>query len=244
MNWTNIPRALASVAIALLVGTSADAQVWNEVGDAPDAIPAHQSTVGSGPLTNIVGETEAGNLVDVYSIFITDPGSFYATTEETLFNQTGSASYDTRLFLFDLEGNPLLANDDIVGTPNWRSLITHPDDFPTTNGNGLGATAGDVVLTRGVYLLAVTGFRNEPTDATGAQLFSVTGSISTDNLELHGPNPAAGPFAAWTTPSSVEFGSYNVELGGAMFPVPEPSTLALAFVCVAGLGLAARRRLA
>ena len=55
-----------------------------------------------GPLTNIVGFTDdsVGDLVDSYSIIVTDPAAFYATTESTV-DPTAFADFDTRLWLWE-----------------------------------------------------------------------------------------------------------------------------------------------
>src|SRR5690606_30394314 len=117
---------IAPAAVVSLAASTAYGQVWTEVGDAPQALANGQVATGVGPLTNISGTTTPNDLVDVYLITIADPAAFYATTEESWGNQTASASFDTRLFLFAADGTPLLANDDIVGGPNWRSLIADP----------------------------------------------------------------------------------------------------------------------
>jgi hypothetical protein len=238
MNWARNSLAIACLAMISLLGTTAIGQVWVEVGDAPDDIPNRQDTSGVGPLTNIRGATSEQNRVDVYSIVITDPLAFYATTDPNYANgnQTGTASYDTRLFLFDENGGPVLANDDSIDGAPFPSLITDPSVFPLN----LDASAVGISLSAGKYLLAVTGWANDPEDAAGTNLFSTDGNISVSNIELHGPNTAAGAFVGWE--GTGEFGDYNVELGGATFcMVPEPSTICLAALGLLGL-LALRRR--
>ncbi|MCO6045849.1 PEP-CTERM sorting domain-containing protein [Aeoliella sp. ICT_H6.2] len=231
MNRLMCARAAASLAVVFFSFSAALGQAWVEIGDAPDDIPNRQDTKGVGALTQIRGSTGADDdWVDVYSIMITDTTAFYATTEESYGNMTASATFDTRLFLFNEDGTPAVANDDFIGEPNWRSFISDPSTFPNT----VAASAANVSLTPGKYLLAVTGYDNDPLDVTELILFSDTGSISSDNLELHGPNPDAGAFSTWEFAG--ESGDYVVELGGAEYcAIPEPATISIAALGVLGL---------
>ncbi len=68
---------LALLALCALVGL-AQAQIWNEVGDA-GALPASaQSTSGSGPLTTLNGNLASSSDVDMYCVRVTNPGAFLA----------------------------------------------------------------------------------------------------------------------------------------------------------------------
>ena len=103
--------------LALTSGAAAGG-TWVEVDDAPDwpAAATWQTTVGQGPLTTITGVTElaTGDLVDGFGITITDPAAFFATTS-ALFDPNGTASFDTRLWLFNLDGTPVPGNHDAPG---------------------------------------------------------------------------------------------------------------------------------
>jgi hypothetical protein len=98
---------LSSIAIAALIA-SAGAQTWDETanggGDAGDLPATAQVVLGSGSLTAITGNLGASD-VDMYQIIICDPLNFEATT-------VGGATFDTQLWLFDLNGNGVLHNDD------------------------------------------------------------------------------------------------------------------------------------
>ncbi len=221
-------RFLGILAATSLVGVAA-AGTWTESGDAGDGfIDAPQVVMGSGPLTAISGSTDAGagDHTDAYVIRITDPANFYATTEEA-FDANAFADFDTRLWLFDMAGNPIVGNDDWPGGSPFRSLITDAASWP-----GPGAVNDNPPpITPGEYVLVISGFSNDPEDVNGNDLINLG-----DFSALNGPNPAAGAFDRWdnTFPSS---GSYTIALGGAEF-VPEPASLAL----LALGALALRRR--
>jgi hypothetical protein len=110
---------LSSIAIAALIA-SAGAQTWDETanggGDAGDLPATAQVVSGSGSLTAITGNLGASD-VDMYQIIICDPLNFEATT-------VGGATFDTQLWLFDLNGNGVLHNDDdpVVPPPNPVSV--------------------------------------------------------------------------------------------------------------------------
>jgi hypothetical protein len=113
---------LSSIAVAALMA-SAGANTWDETadggGDAGDLPATAQVVSGSGPLTAITGNLGASD-VDMYQIIICDPLIFEATT-------VGGATFDTQLWLFDLNGNGVLHNDDdplipLVSPPNPVSV--------------------------------------------------------------------------------------------------------------------------
>jgi hypothetical protein len=200
-------------------------QIWTEVGDAAAGVPGRQDTMGNGALTNINGAINgaAQDWVDTYSIIITDPNNFWATTNATLGNLTGSAGGDSRLWLWDETGRLLLANDD---TNNLQSTITAPGNFSAfTGGFTANATAANVVLNPGQkYLLSIAAFPNDALDTNGV----VMATFSPFN-QLHGQNPASGGFGSWENTGTAAW-SYSIELGGATFcsqVVPEPTSLAL-----------------
>lgn len=61
-------RALLAVVLVIASAPGAAAQVWNEVGDAGDLIATAQTTLGSGPLTTILGTLGSAGDVDVYCV--------------------------------------------------------------------------------------------------------------------------------------------------------------------------------
>lgn len=190
-------KVLGLLALALLVASPALAQVWNEVGDAPELVPG-QATVGVGPLTAISGSLTPSN-ADLFCIRIDNPGAFMATT-------VGGTSIDTQLFLFDANG---------LG-------ISHNDDDPTT-GVLQSTVTGIFVPSPGLYLLGVSAYNYDPVNASSALIWANTPY----NVERAPDGPGApGPLAAWTgTHSATDV--YRVSLTGASFCIPEPGSLAL-----------------
>lgn len=187
---------------------SAGGSTWFELGDA-GALPADaQIVAGSGPVKHIVGSTGADR-VDMYQIMITDPLGFSAWTSESPGGGVGSASFDTELWLFDVDGRGVLGNDDNPGPAPFHSGIS----VPATDGTGAAPSSP------GVYYLAVSGFRNDPLGVAGPvfDLFTFT--------EISGPDGPGGgvPIAGWS--GGGPSGGYDVFVTGAAF-VPQ-----LPFVC-------------
>lgn len=221
---------LATAALASSAVMSSGA-TYTEVGDAGQDFASFQVTSGVGTLDQIIGATngDIGDLVDHYLITITDVSAFYATTDPGFGNGTGGAGYDTLMALFLPDGTPLLRNDD--SPPSTDPFLSYISDTTTYPG-GVEPSAAPIPGP-GDYILAVAGFGATANDAGGGNLFTTAGGF--DGLE--GPDVAAGPFAAWSGGST---GAYTVELGGATFAIPEPSSLALAGLGL--LGLMRRRR--
>ena len=205
-------------------GGSAELHV--ELGDAGDGIGGAAQIAGVTPgaaLGLITGATNANeqDFVDAYRIRITDPELFLATTN--------GSGFDTMLYLFDMDGNGLLANDDSSGVVTQSTLVGSSDD-------GTGITIGV-----GTYILAVTGFQMDPVDLLGQAIFDIPiGNLS----EVSGPDGAGGgnPLDAWqdnTVLGGAATGSYSITLRGVSV-VPTPGVVGLAGA--AGLGMGVRRR--
>lgn len=197
-------KFLAAAAIAALT-SAAFADVWSEVGDAPELLPG-QITVGTGDLDEIDGELFG--FADLYCIRIVDEAQFSATT-------VGGASFDTQLWLFDVNGMGVAFNDDSQSTV--QSTLT--STFVNTNG---------------IYFLGISAYDYDA--------LSVGGEIWNDTpypTERAPDGPGAGsPLSAWGGTSFYD-GPYKILLKGASFHVPEPSALAL--LAVGGLAMLRRR---
>ncbi len=220
---------LTAVAAVGLTSSAALANPWVEIPDAGDfpGPGGYQQTVGFGPLTTIHGATNAGmqDWVDSYCIVITDPDAFYATTA-VMYDPNAMADWDTRLYLWDLDGNLIMANDDAPGD-GLQSLITNPNTYPGDLYNDPHyAQAGPC------YILTITGYSNDAQDINNVDLVS----FASDFDALHGKNPASGAFDHWENVGAT--GEYVIGLGGATFCIPGPGALALLGLA----GLITRRR--
>jgi hypothetical protein len=266
-----------SAAVALLLAAAVPAQAAPiEEGDAGPFFQGglFQETAGLGELGTISGSTVEPippgepflfrNLVDVYSIRITDPDNFYATTDPNI-DPRASASGDSRLFLMNAAtGDVLLMNDDTNDT-NQASLVAEPATYTALTGNGVHSTAQAVDLVAGgTYLLAITQYAITAIDLTGpSNGFEEGFPLAADaayegppddplntntgaggNLLLTGSiRPATGD-SDWGTNLTTETGiEYVVALRGATYAVvPEPGTLAIALLALLGGAVVAMRR--
>lgn len=176
----------------VLSSTAAFAQVWNEVGDAPELLPG-QMTVGNGALTNIVGSIAVTTDRDVYCIHITNVAAFRASTV----GQPGTLS-DTQLFLFDSAGIGVTHDDDDPAGGTLRSVITNM-----------------FVTSPGIYYLAISGYNSDPLSPANLLIWNNTPFAA--ERAPDGPG-APGPLAAWTGTSGT--GTYDILLAGVAFCQP------------------------
>ncbi|MBL8880994.1 MAG: PEP-CTERM sorting domain-containing protein [Phycisphaerales bacterium] len=197
-------KFLATAALAALSG-AAFADVWSEVGDAPELLPG-QITVGTGDLDEIDGELFG--FADLYCIRIVDEAQFSATT-------VGGASFDTQLWLFDVNGFGVAFNDDSQST--LQSTLT--STFVNTNG---------------IYFLGISAYDYDADSAGGA--IWLDGPFGAERAP-DGPG-AGGALSGWSGTSFAD-GPYKILLKGASFHVPEPSALAL--LVLGGLAMVRRR---
>ncbi len=205
-------------AIAAFSG-SAMAIDFNESGDAGLLPGFEQIAAGSGTLDAINGSLspDGDADVDLFRIFISDPASFSATTDNA-----GNSLTDTTLYLFHLDGRGIVKNDDISGS-----------NFLSTIDSSLVAS-----LPAGEYLIAVSIFGTIAFD--NASPTSLTQAIFNVNA-FTGQTPATDSdvVAGWADVSSfVEGGAYRIEFTGTS-AIPTPGA---GLVLMAGGLMAARRR--
>lgn len=179
------------------------AQNWVEQGDAGSLPETAQPIFGGGPLGAIDGNTGVGDFEDMYLIEITDPDNFSASTSPGFAG--GGATFDTQLFVFDMMGFGIAANDDC------------PFDPGMGNGSciaGIGPAGLGLITQPGQYFIAVTGVNDDPV--------SPTGDIFNQNPinEITGPDGLGGmdPIIGWN--GLGQNGMYTIQLTGADFIIP------------------------
>jgi hypothetical protein len=162
------------------------AQTWVEIPDAGDMPATAQYGDCDGPLSSITGALDAanGDYTDMYLITVVDPAAFSATT-------VGGTTLDTRLFLFDLNGFGITANDDSVGLQSTLTNVNMP-------------AVGDQ------FYLAVSCFSNDAQDPGGLDMWDF--SPFSEEVPPDGPG-AAGPLAGWSNSNSC-IGDYEIFLTG------------------------------
>jgi hypothetical protein len=109
------------LALTALTATALAQVDWTEQGDAGDLPETAQATGTdtSTPLSTISGALDA-NDVDMFAIYIADPSAFRAETNTTTTN------FDSQLWLFDVNGNGIVHDDDSAG--GLRSRITNANN--------------------------------------------------------------------------------------------------------------------
>lgn len=143
---------------------------------------------------------------DMYLIRITDPMDFAAFTIATD-PECGPPLNDSQLFLFDVCGRAVVANDNAPpGNPlgvNAPFSLLLP---VASNGTPL-------VIQPGLYFLAISGSDNDPFSGAGAMF------ANTPNL-IVGPLPPGGlqPIIGWQ--GKGEVGRYSIELTGVAGIIP------------------------
>jgi hypothetical protein len=225
------------LALAVLLASAnlvvAQPGVWMEMGDAPDGPNILQDTMGIGPLLELRGSLDRANNdhVDTYSIVVTDPVAFYASTSTHLGGMLPltDALMDTRLWLWSVttaDGVPqvVLANDDDPfdpGTVDLASTISDPSTYAMLTTGVVHPTAAGVSLVANQkYLLSISTFDNDPEDIMNVDL----ANLSADFTALHGRNPQSVEFDHWENSVSSDEGLYVIALQGATFcQVPEPA---------------------
>lgn len=212
--------AVALVSLMTLAGIAAG-DTWFEFvdGDAGDTVgSAAQVVTGIGDLTAITGFTGEFDMVDAYRFRITSNLAFSATTDF-------GAGWDTRLLLFNGDGQLLLGQEDSMEgfEGEYTSFLSSPATFIDVFGQyGVDPSAAGVVLDPGEYILAITGYETDPLDAEGNPTIDLE-FPDDDYLSLRGVT--GGPFVEWGDAGD-NYGSYTITLAGAAF-IPAPYSLAL-----------------
>ena len=224
---------LSAIALIGFLPTLALSATWSETGDA-GSLPATAQNAGGtpfAPLTAITGTLTLSlgiSEADMYEIYIGNPATFSATT--TGFSP-GVNNFDTQLFLFDLSGHGIYANDDDTTSGGPQSTLPAGTAFMSS-------------LSAGFYYILITGSGQFPADTLGHPIFpnfTLSGG-SADPTGVYGPTGTGGANAiAGYTGSSNEGGNYSIALTGAQV-VPEPSIVGLMLPGLAGLLLLQSQR--
>ena len=116
----HLPRRAVLAAAVALTTFSLPAQTWTEIG-AGATWTRSETPLGSGPLARIQGSLAPGQSADVYLVRIDDPATFRAST-------AGGASFDTQLWIFDVDGRGITFRDDDVGSAQSTvtGRVVHP----------------------------------------------------------------------------------------------------------------------
>jgi hypothetical protein len=217
-------RKLWSMGAALFAACLAQAPaaladpIYVEVVDAGSLLPGAQN-VGGG-VNTINGNLTSNTDVDVYALDLAG-GFFSARTN----GPACCSGTDTQLFLFDVNGLGVAANDDGLGLNSQSSLI-------------------ETTLAAGRYYLAVSTWDYDPY-STGGFIFpdyQLCCNHVTDKATGPGGSSsllgwAVGPLGAG---SGTQPGAYSVTLN--QVTVPEPGTLALFGAGLVMVSVAMRRR--
>lgn len=220
---------VSGLLLASLVGTAVAGPTFEEVPDAGSTPATAQPATGTTALARIKGELTAAadvsDFEDMFLICITDPEQFTATV-----NPVGT-NFDTRLWLFKLNGKGLLSNDN--------SPPGSPTVFSTLGPNATDGS-GAALLTPGLYYLAISTKDSIPLSVEGAIFVDAT----PNNTEISGPDGPGGnqPIDSWFHGGNQPGGTYTIDLTGAKPFAPPcdvlcPPSAAIdadAYDCVAG----------
>jgi hypothetical protein len=210
-------RSLSVLALSLLAAGTLHAQNYSEVGDAGSTVGGTQGTGNGGALTTITGSILSALDGDFFYINITNAGTFSATT-------VGNGNtLDTLLYLFTMDGNPVILNDDAPGGASAQSTLP----------------AGSFTLAIGRYIIGISLSGAEPINSANQQLFA----DSVFSTDIRGPRAGAlGPVTGVSGSAFPGAGTYTIQLTGVTSAIPEPSSVALlASAGIGGLVLLRRR---
>jgi hypothetical protein len=195
--------------------------IWHEgddgQGDAGPLPATANFTIGVGSLTEILGTlTDITKGADMYEIYISSPATFLATTVGT----GKDPILNPALYLFDASGNGIVGNDNTA--------------------SGAQASISDSSLTAGFYYILIASSGHLPEHGSTLIFGDLT---NTTNISLPGSPLIIDKYKeTGATPSPADGGKdYEIDLTGAQFASPEPATVGLIGLGLAGLAWRARR---
>jgi hypothetical protein len=196
-----ITRAAASAALLTATSVALAGPTFEEVPDAGSTPATAQPTTTSPALGRIKGEltttADAADFQDMFLICITDPEGFTAKVDPM------GTEFDTRLWLFKLDGKGLLANDN--------DPVSFPTPFSALQPNATDGS-GAALVTPGLYFLAISTKDTVPVSA-GGPIFN---DPTPNNTEITGPDGPGGGQAiqGWTAGGNAPGGKYAIDLTG------------------------------
>ena len=171
------------LALTALTATALAQVDWTEQGDAGDLPETAQATGTdtSTPLSSISGALAADD-VDMFAIYIADPSAFQAETNTT------TTDFDSQLWLFDVNGNGIVHDDDSAG--RLRSRITN---------------ANNCIPGPGIYYIAISRWNRDPRDCDDNAIWTRTANACAV--------AGSSRVASWT--GTTIAGTYQIVLQGA-----------------------------
>ncbi len=214
MNWDRL-IGLAS-GVLLCAGLGVCGPDWEEPtgDDAGDSTLTSQVPKGSGQLNSLTGKLDGGNLQafngpaapdfqDLYLVRVVSPTTFHIATT-SVGGGSGTASFDTELFVFRADGSGLLANDN-ESAGMTGSLITPV----ATDGSGFSLTVP------GLYYIGISGFDSEPLAGMQPALPIFDLALPTEISGADGAGGSLGRIVGWSAGGGV--GTYVIDIAGCTF---------------------------
>ena len=206
---------------------------------AAETLPATAASLTSITGTILLG-TQNTSEEDVYRIYISNPAAFSATTNANIIRTgAGQNNFDTQIFLFNSNMQGVLENDDTAGGGSGGGTAVE-STIP----------AGSLSGPAGYFYLAIAGAETLPSSspdnppAGGNSIFPNTQEDGGNGYQTTTVATAkfAGVFNAYNSTANPS-GNYLINLTGATFAAPEPSSIALMAAGAAGAaGVYLRRK--
>jgi hypothetical protein len=222
---------MAALSVCAMPAVAGPEWVEGIAGDAGNIPSGAQRTIGDGTLLEIHGALDgalgpgSNDTEDMFAIQITEPGIFVASTA----SNGGNSAFQSRLWLFDEDGHPLLGNQLDPGDESGGS------SSGATLGNAATDNTGVVITEPGIYLVCVSLAPRNPTSG-GEFMYDferftevsgpdgVGGSGIVDGWEGDGDafttGPAIGPALPPDSPAGI---NYIIALQGVGFAAPPPA---------------------